>query len=94
MGQIGERVGMAKASSSKEPPFEEAFHKLEETVQALETGNLTLAQATSLYEEGMRLAKVCTQRLDAAKLKISELQSAFAKAQDGAGESAVEEDDE
>ncbi len=85
---------MAKAGSSKEPPFEEAFHKLEETVQALESGNLTLAQATALYEEGMRLAKVCTQRLDAAELKISELQSAFAKAQDGAGERDDEEADE
>jgi exodeoxyribonuclease VII small subunit len=79
---------MAKANSGKEPSFEEAFRKLEETVQALEGGNLTLAQATSLYEEGMRLAKVCSQRLDAAELKISELQASFATA---AGENGAEE---
>lgn len=57
--------------------FEAAFQKLEQTVQALEKGGLTLDQAISLYEDGMRLAKTCTERLDGAQLKITELQSAF-----------------
>lgn len=57
--------------------FEEAFQKLEEAVQALEKGGLTLEHATALYEEGMRLARLCTQRLDSAELKITELQNAF-----------------
>ena len=63
--------------------FEQAFKKLEETVQALERGGLTLAQATSLYEEGMRLAKLCTQRLDTTELKITELQNAFLSSVNG-----------
>ena len=57
--------------------FEEAYQKLEDTVQALGKGGLTLEQATALYEEGMRLARLCTQRLDSAELKITELQNAF-----------------
>ena len=67
---------MAK-NAEQEVDFEQALEKLEQTVQTLEAGGLTLAQATSLYEEGMRLAKTCGQRLDSAELKITELQNAF-----------------
>ena len=61
----------------QEPSFEEAYKKLEEMVQALESGGLTLEEATSLFEEGMRLARLCTQRLDTAELKITQLQAAL-----------------
>ncbi len=63
--------------ASDDLDFEQAFKRLEETVQALERGGLTLAQATSLYEEGMRLAKLCNRKLDTAELKVTELQTAF-----------------
>jgi len=58
--------------------FEAAFRRLEETVQALEKGGLTLAEATSLYEQGMGLVKACSERLDTAELRIKELQTTFA----------------
>ncbi len=61
----------------EELSFEEAYRKLEETVQALESGGLTLEEATSLFEEGMRLARLCTQRLDTAELRITHLQAAL-----------------
>ena len=57
--------------------FEEAFRRLEETVQALERGGLTLEEALSLYEEGMRLIRHCTQQLDRAELRITRLQAAY-----------------
>ena len=57
--------------------FEEAFTGLEETVQALEAGSLTLTEATRLYEEGMRLARVCNELLSATELRITRLQSSF-----------------
>ena len=57
--------------------FEAAFRRLEETVQALEKGGLTLAEATSLYEQGMGLVKACSERLDTAELRIKELQTSF-----------------
>ncbi len=58
---------------SAELSFEQAFSALETTVGKLESGGLTLEQAVALYEEGMRLAKVCGQRLDAAELRVSRL---------------------
>lgn len=57
--------------------FEKAFRKLEQAVQALERGGLSLDQALTVYEEGMRLAQACTLHLDTAELKITELQNAF-----------------
>lgn len=60
---------------AEELSFEEALSRLESIVQALEAGGLVLEETVSLFEEGMRLAKVCNQRLDAAELKISQLQT-------------------
>ena len=57
--------------------FEEAFTRLEQTVQALETGGLSLEEATRLFEEGMRLARLCNEVLSATELKVTRLQTAF-----------------
>lgn len=59
------------------PGFEETFAQLERTVQALESGSLTLEQTTNLFQEGMRLARACHEMLDAAELKIKQLQVNF-----------------
>ena len=60
---------------SAELTFEQAFDALETTVGKLESGGLALEQAVALYEEGMRLAKLCGERLDAAELRVSRLTS-------------------
>lgn len=57
--------------------FESAFRQLEETVQALDKGGLTLAEATKLYEQGMELVRTCSAQLDSAQLRITELQTEF-----------------
>jgi len=53
--------------------FEQAFTQLEETVQRLEAGNLSLEESIALFEEGMRLAQLCGTRLDQAELRVSQL---------------------
>jgi len=65
------------ADKDKKPTFEEAFTALRETVQALEAGNLSLEEATNLFDSGMRLAKTCNELLSAAELQISRLQRSF-----------------
>jgi len=62
------------ADKDKKPTFEAAFTELRETVQALEAGNLSLEEATNLFDNGMRLAKTCNELLSAAELQISRLQ--------------------
>ena len=57
--------------------FEQALARLDETVEALEAGQLPLEQATQLYEMGMRLARVCSEMLAAAELKITQIETAY-----------------
>lgn len=57
--------------------FEAAYRRLEETVQALEAGGLTLDEATGLYAEGARLARVCNELLSGAELRITRLQTSL-----------------
>lgn len=66
--------------------FEEALSRLEKIVQTLEAGGLTLEEAIALFEEGMGLARICSERLDAAELKISQLQTAFEQKLESEGE--------
>ena len=43
----------------------------------METGGLTLAEATSRFEEGMKLVQHCNELLNNAELKITELKEAY-----------------
>jgi exodeoxyribonuclease VII small subunit len=50
--------------------FENALEKLEEHVRTLEQGELTLNESLAIFEEGMKLAKFCENKLDEAEQKI------------------------
>lgn len=53
-----------------ERSYEEAVSRLEEIVQRLETGELSLEESLTLFEEGIHLAKYCTGKLDAAEGRL------------------------
>jgi exodeoxyribonuclease VII small subunit len=50
--------------------FEQALAKLEKIVEELESGKLSLEEAIAKYEEGMRLSKACSRKLEAARKRI------------------------
>ena len=64
-------------TKDERPTFEDAFNELRQTVQALEAGNLSLEEATRLFDRGMKLAKACNEMLSAAELQVSRLQRSF-----------------
>ena len=66
----------------REPSFEEAYHQLEGILRKLEAGGLPLAESVSLYEEGMRLAKLCGRQLDAAELRITQIAAEASQVED------------
>ena len=70
---------MAKHSLPKDMSFEEAFNRLGEVVQSLESGGLTLRMTTELYEDGINLAQVCNQLLNEAELRVTELKSSYSE---------------
>lgn len=57
--------------------FEQALEQLEETVRAMEAGELPLQETTVLFERGMRLANHCGDLLSKAELKITRIQTAY-----------------
>jgi exodeoxyribonuclease VII small subunit len=52
------------------PTFEAALKQLEEIVQRLERGELPLEESLKLYEEGIRLSRLCHAKLEEAEGKI------------------------
>lgn len=62
--------------------FEDSYARLEQVIQKLEAGNLSLDESVALYEEGMRLARHCGRKLDDAELRVTQLLSAVANEMD------------
>ncbi len=50
--------------------FEEAFQKLEAIIKKLEEGNLSLEDSLKAFEEGVRLSRHCSQKLDEAEKRV------------------------
>ena len=59
--------------AKKKEKFEEALQKLEAIVSKMEEGDLPLEDALKAFEEGVRLAKFCTSKLDEAERKVEKL---------------------
>jgi exodeoxyribonuclease VII small subunit len=66
------------ASPKSAVPFEEALQKLESIVEGMESGDLPLESLLAKYEEGVKLAKVCQDKLGEAELKIQQLEKTAA----------------
>ncbi len=63
----------------KDIKFEEALKKLEKIVSDLEAGDMSLEDSLSKYEEGIRLSKLCSRQLEAAKSKVELLMKSGGK---------------
>lgn len=53
-----------------EKKFETALARLEVIVQELEQGDLPLEQSLKLFEEGIKLSRICNTRLEEAERKV------------------------
>jgi len=51
--------------------FEQSMKLLERIVQELEDGDLPLEKAIKKFEEGIKLTKLCSEKLDETEKKIS-----------------------
>lgn len=58
------------SKEAKEMKFETALDKLEQIVKKLEDGDLSLDESLKMFEEGVKLARLCGSKLDAAERKI------------------------
>lgn len=56
--------------AEKKLDFEEAMEQLEQIVQHLEGGNVPLEKAIELFQDGMKLSNLCSQKLEQVEKKI------------------------
>lgn len=61
------------SEGEKEIGFEEALRKLEEIIEELEKGELSLDETISKFEEGIKLCKLCKEKIEKAEMKIEKL---------------------
>lgn len=50
--------------------FEQALKRLEEIVEILEAGNISLEESIKIYQEGIALSKLCSGMLEEAEGKV------------------------
>ncbi len=62
-----------KKKKVKEISFEDSLKKLEEIVEELEKGELSLDEALKLYEEGMEFSDKCMEKLNESKQKVEKI---------------------
>lgn len=58
-------------TDKKEATFEEELKKLENIAMTLERGNISLEEAITTFEDGIKLSKKCSDKLDEAEKKIN-----------------------
>ncbi|HDM36834.1 MAG TPA: exodeoxyribonuclease VII small subunit [Candidatus Syntrophoarchaeum butanivorans] len=53
--------------------FEDAMRRLEEIARLLEAGDLPLEESLRIFEEGVRLSRICNSKLDAIEARLEVL---------------------
>jgi exodeoxyribonuclease VII small subunit len=66
-------MNLNMSNSADQPTFEESLCRLQELVDQLEDGKLTLAQSLAAYEEGIKHLQVCHAALTETERKIEVL---------------------
>ncbi len=59
--------------AGKKQTFEAAMRRLEEIALRLESGDAPLEESLALFEEGAKLIKECSARLDKAEQRVTRL---------------------
>jgi exodeoxyribonuclease VII small subunit len=64
---------MAETGDANRVRFEDALHDLEETVQRLESGELSLEDALAAFERGVGLVRVLNEKLGEVEQRVEVL---------------------
>jgi len=62
---------MPKKATKKAPDFEKAMQDLENLVNNMESGELSLEASLKQFEDGVKLTRICQKALSEAEQKVS-----------------------
>ena len=58
----------------KELTLEEAFERLEETIEKLQAEDITLEDSFKEYKQGMEILKYCSDKIDRVEKKVLKIE--------------------
>jgi exodeoxyribonuclease VII small subunit len=61
---------LIRSKNMAKDKFEEALGRLEDIVKKMEAGDMTLEESLKAFEEGIKLARLCSRRLDEAERRV------------------------
>ena len=59
--------------NKEEVKFEKAIKRLEEIVEKLEKGDLDIDKSLEIFEEGIKMSRICSKKLAEAEKRIEKL---------------------
>ena len=62
--------------NSQNKTFEESMQRLEQSVRAMERGDVALEESLKLFQEGTELVRSCNKLLDEAQLQVKKIMTA------------------
>jgi exodeoxyribonuclease VII small subunit len=72
---VTKKKANTESAPAEIPSFEEALSELEQLVETLEQGDLSLEDSLKSFERGVALARVCQEALARAEQKVTMLSS-------------------
>lgn len=66
----GQVIDRTDGGETERLTIEEAFVQLEQLVAQLETGEASLEQSFALYQRGMKLVRLCGQKIDKVEKQL------------------------
>jgi exodeoxyribonuclease VII small subunit len=64
---------MTPKKEPQQETFEQSLRRLEQIVERLEKGEVSLDDSIKMYEEGIVLSKACMDKLSRAELRLKKL---------------------
>jgi exodeoxyribonuclease VII small subunit len=61
------------ADGGNDRSFEKSLKRLEEIVETIEGGTVSLDEVMKMYEEGVEISKACLEQLSQAEVKLKRL---------------------
>ena len=61
-------------NETKDLKLEEAFEKLEETIEKLQAEDITLEDSFKDYKQGMEILKYCSDKIDRVEKKVLKIE--------------------
>lgn len=68
--EAARETGRKDGDEAEQLTIEEAFAQLEQLVARLETGETSLEQSFELYQQGMKLVRLCGQKIDRVEKQL------------------------